>query len=104
MSLGGCYKPGKTVGGREQTVRGWGGGERHGVDEIGSGELRRELHERAREGDVCLIWEKMGWDQRVEEEGLNMLGGMRVEEVMTGKIPLNMREDRGNPGVWKKRT
>jgi len=38
------------VGARERTVRGRGGGERHGVEEIGCGELRRELHERAREG------------------------------------------------------
>jgi len=38
------------VGAREHTVRGWGRGQRHGVDEIGCGELRRELHERAREG------------------------------------------------------
>jgi len=37
------------VGALERTVRGLGGGERHGVDEIGCGELRRELHERARE-------------------------------------------------------
>ena len=38
------------MGAHERTVRGRGGGERHGVDEIGCGELRRELHERAREG------------------------------------------------------
>jgi len=38
------------VGARELTVRGRGGGERHGVDEIGCGKLRREPHERAREG------------------------------------------------------
>jgi len=38
------------VGARERTVRGRGGGERQGVDEIGCGELRREPHERAREG------------------------------------------------------
>jgi len=38
------------VGARERSVRGRGGGERHGVDEIGCGELRREPHERAREG------------------------------------------------------
>jgi len=38
------------VGARERTVRGRGGGERHGVDEIGYGELRREPHERAGEG------------------------------------------------------
>jgi len=43
-------RPWKTVGARERTVRGVGGGERHGVDEIGCGELRRERHERAREG------------------------------------------------------
>ena len=40
----------KTVGAHERTVRGRGGGERYGVDEIGCGELRREPHERAREG------------------------------------------------------
>ena len=45
-----CKRPGKRVGARERTVRGRGGGERHGVDEIGCGELRREPHERAREG------------------------------------------------------
>jgi len=50
MSLEGCEKPGKRVGVRERTVRGHGGGERHRVDEIGCGELRREPHERAREG------------------------------------------------------
>jgi len=49
MSLGGCEKLRKTVGAREQTVRSRGGGERHGVDQIGCGELRREPHERARE-------------------------------------------------------
>ena len=38
------------MGARERTVRGRGGGERHGVDEIECGELRREPHERAREG------------------------------------------------------
>ena len=38
------------MGACERTVRGWGGGERHAVDEIGCGELRREPHERAREG------------------------------------------------------
>jgi len=35
---------------RKRTVRGRQGGERHGVDEIGCRELRREPHERAREG------------------------------------------------------
>ena len=35
---------------RKRTVRGQGGGERHGVHEIGWRELRREPHERAREG------------------------------------------------------
>jgi len=38
------------VGARERTVRGRGGGNRHGVDEIGCGELRREPHKRGREG------------------------------------------------------
>ena len=36
-------------------------------------------------GEVRRIWEKRGWDQRVEEEGLNILGGMRAEGVITGK-------------------
>jgi len=40
-------------------------------------------------GDVRRIWEKRGCDQRVEEEGLNILGGMRAEEVMTGKCAPN---------------
>jgi len=39
------------------------------------------------------MWEKTGWDDRVEEEGLNVLGGMRVEELMTGKRPPNTGED-----------
>jgi len=81
------------VGARERTVRGRGGGERHGVDEIGCGELRREPHERAREGGRPPDMGGDGWDQRVEEEGLNVLGGMRAEEVMTGKRPPNTRED-----------
>ena len=38
------------MGARERTVKGRGGGVRHGVDEIGCGELRREPHKRAREG------------------------------------------------------
>jgi len=35
---------------RERTLRGRGAGGRHGVDERGCGELRREPDERAREG------------------------------------------------------
>ena len=38
------------MGAREHTVGGRGGGARHGVEEIGCGERRREPHERAREG------------------------------------------------------
>jgi len=38
------------VGPCERNVRGWRGGERHGIEEIECGELRREPHERAREG------------------------------------------------------
>jgi len=64
------------------------------------GESRTKGQER---GDFRWIWEETGWDQRVEEEGLNMLGGMRAEEVITGKRPPNTREDGGNPGVWEKR-
>ena len=43
-------RTGKTVVARARTVRGRGHGKWHGVDEIGCGELRREQHERAREG------------------------------------------------------
>jgi len=43
-------------------------------------------------GDVRRIWEETGWDQRVEEEGLKVLGGMRAEEVITGKRPPNTRK------------
>jgi len=32
-------------------------------------------------------------DQRVKEEGVNVLGEMRAEEVMTGKHPPNTQED-----------
>jgi len=61
------------VGARERTVRGRGGGERHGVDEIGCGELRRELHERAREG---------GRPPDMGENGLaSEAGGGRAERV-----------------------
>jgi len=66
MSLGGCKRPGKTVGAHEQTVRGWKGGESHKVDKIGCGKRRREPHERAREG-ACPL--DMG------EEGLGSEGG-----------------------------
>ena len=38
------------MGARERTIRGRGGGERHAVHKIGCEELRRERHERAREG------------------------------------------------------
>ena len=31
----------------------------------------------------------------MEEEGLNVLGGMRAEEVMTGKRPLNTERTEG---------
>jgi len=54
------------VGACERTVRGRGGGERHGVDEIGCGELRREPHERAREGGRPL---DMGGDGLGSEDG-----------------------------------
>ena len=58
--------PGNTVGARERTVRGRGGAERHGVDEIGCGELRREPHQRAREG---------GRPPDMEGDGLGSQGG-----------------------------
>ena len=44
-------------------------------------------------GELRRVWEKRGWDQRVEEEWLNVLGGIRVEEVMTGKRSPNKPED-----------
>ena len=61
------------MGAHERTVRGPGGGERHGVDEIACGELRREPHERAREGGRP---PDMGGD-RLGSEG----GGGRAEHV-----------------------
>jgi len=61
------------VGALERTVRGLGGGERHGVDEIGCGELRREPYDRARQGGHPL---DMGGD-RLGSEG----GGGRAERV-----------------------
>jgi len=73
MSLGGCEKPGKTVGVGERTIRGQGGGERHGVDETGCGELRREPHERAREGEGPP-------DMREEGQGSEG-GGGRAERI-----------------------
>jgi len=54
------------VGACERTVRGRGGGKRHGVEEIGCGELRREPHERAREG---------GRPPDMGEDGLGSEGG-----------------------------
>jgi len=79
MSLRGCEKRGKTVGAakrtvearedggtRKRTLRGQGGGVRHGVDEIGCGELRREPHERARQG---------GSPPDMPAEGLGSQGG-----------------------------
>jgi len=54
------------VGVRERTVRGRGGGERHGVDKTGCGGLRREAHERAREG---------GGPPNMRQEGLGSEGG-----------------------------
>jgi len=59
------------VGARKQPEQGQGGGERHGVDEIGCGELRREPHERAREGGAL---PDMG-----EEELGSESGGGRAE-------------------------
>jgi len=41
------------------------------------------------------MWGKTGWNQGVEEEGLNVLGGMRAEEVMTGKYPPDMESTEG---------
>jgi len=73
MSLGGYEKPGKPVGAHERTVRGQGGSERHGVDEIGCGERRREPHERARE---------RGGPRGMGEEGLGLeSGGGRAERI-----------------------
>jgi len=51
---------------RKRTVRGRGGGERHGLDEIRCGELRRKPHERAGEG---------GYPPDMGEDGLGSEGG-----------------------------
>ena len=61
------------MGARELTVRGRGSGERHGVYEIGCGELRREPHERAREGG--------GPPDMGEEELGSEGGGGRAEHI-----------------------
>ena len=66
-----CKRAGKMVGARVRTVRGQGGGERHGVDEKGCGELRREPHERARGG---------GCPPDMGEAGLGLEGGERRAE------------------------
>ena len=54
------------MGAHERTVRGRGGGERHGVNETGCGGLRREPHKRTREG---------GGPPDMGEEGLGSEGG-----------------------------
>jgi len=65
------------VGARKRTVRGRGGSERYGVDEIGYGELRREPHERAREE---------GGPPDMGEEGLGSEGGGgRAEQIERDK-------------------
>jgi len=51
---------------RKRTVGGRGGGERHRVDEIACGDLRREPYERATEG---------GGSLDIGEEGLGSEGG-----------------------------
>ena len=61
------------MGARQRTVRGREGGERHGVDEIGCAELRREPHESAREGGCP---PDMGGDGLASEGG-----GGRAERV-----------------------
>ena len=61
------------MGAHERTVSGWGGGERHGADEIGCGELRREPHERVRD---------RGGPPDMEEEGLGSeRGGGMAESI-----------------------
>jgi len=50
---------------------------------------------RQERGEIRRIWEKRGWDQRVEEDGLNVLEGMRAEEVMKGKCPPNTERTEG---------
>ena len=61
------------MGARERTIRCRGDGERHGVDEIGCGELRREPHERAREG---------GGPPDMAEEGWELEGGGGMAECI----------------------
>ena len=61
------------MGAHEWTFRDSGGGKRLGVYEIGCGELRREPHERAREGGRPPDTE----EDRAEEQG----GGAGAERV-----------------------
>jgi len=89
MSLGGCKRSGKTVGAHERTVRGWKGGESHEVDKIGCGELRREPHERAREGGCSL---NMG------EEGLGSEGGGGSNEGKTSTEYARALRESGSVG------
>ena len=87
------------MGARERTVRGRGGGERHGVDEIGCGELRREPHERARAGGRPL---DMGGDGlgseggggRAEHGGRHEGGGSN-DGKMSAEYARGLRESTG---------
>jgi len=63
------------VGARERRVRGGGHGERHVVDEIGCVELRREPHERAREGGGTPYMGEEGLRSGCRREGLTYWQG-----------------------------
>jgi len=86
------------VGARGPTVRGRGGGERHGVDEIGCGELRRRPHKRAREGgrppDMGGDWlGSEGGGERGERVGRDEGGGSN-DGKMSAEYARGLREFR----------
>ena len=86
------------MGVRERTVRGREGGERHGVDEIGCGELTREPHEIGREGGCP---PDMGGDGlgseggggRAEHVGRDEGGGSNDRKT-SAEYPRGLRESR----------
>ena len=86
------------MGAHEWTVRGRGGGETHGVDEIGCGELRRAPHEMAREGgrppDIEGDWPgSQGGGGRAERVGRDDGGGSNDGKT-SARYARGLRESR----------
>ena len=69
----------------KQTGRDQGGGERHGQDEIGCGELRREPHDRAREGRRLPDMGEDGVEQNSGGGGVEPVGRNQDERGNDGK-------------------